>query len=71
MKRLLIILVICLLSGCQFKVSKPILKEPPKVDMDLGIKRTAVFLLVMRGDNWGEKELAAEIEYVKYLLEQK
>jgi hypothetical protein len=36
--------------------------------MELGIKRAAIFFLVMRGEPVGDKELAAEIEYLRYLV---
>ena len=53
--------------GCQ---TIPIVietKDP--VNSDQGIQRAAVFLLIMRGEPWGKKELAAEVEFLKYLLE--
>lgn len=71
MKKLMIIFIIILLCGCQVNVAKTIPGEKPILDMELGIKRAAVFLLIMRGERWGEEELTVEIEYLKYLISQK
>lgn len=69
MKRLIIILA--LLCNCRINEPIPIKAEPvpvETVDMELGIKRAAIFILIMRGEPVGDKELAAEIEYLKYWI---
>ena len=68
MKRLIITLAVILLCGCHAEIIEPVPKKEP--DMELGIRRAAVFILIMRGEPAGDKELAAEIEYIKYWISQ-
>ena len=66
--RKVIVLSLLFVVGCQ--TVSITTKEVVPVNGDLAIRRAAVFLFIMRNDGtWGEKELAAEIEYLGYLLE--
>ena len=64
---LLLFLFVLFVTDCR----APADKKSIIMDEDLVIRRAAVFLFIMNNDGtWGERELAAEIEYLKYLLSQ-
>jgi len=71
MRKFIILSTIILLCGCRTEVSQPIQTTPPVVSKEQAIQRAAIFLLIMRGNPWGKKELTAEIEYLKYLTDLK
>jgi len=64
-KVFILLLLLLFVVSCQ---TTPIEVETEVVSEDLAIQRAAVFLLIMRGEAWGKKELEAEIAYLNYLL---
>ena len=61
--------ILLFVVGCRFPADKKPTVIPTVINEDLIIRRVAMFLFIMNNDGtWGAKEFAAEIEYVKYLL---